>query len=66
MQIKKFPKICNYVVRSIPVDTGRKLNVHKMFSGRPGRVLNVLYTFNLLTPCVYGDAYTLTKEFRRL
>ena len=27
----------------IPVDTGRKLNVHK----RPGRLLNVLCTFNL-------------------
>ena len=29
------------------VDAGRKLNVHKMFSRRPGRLLNVLYTFNL-------------------
>ena len=29
-----------------PVDTGRKLNVHKRF-GRPGRLLNVLRTFNL-------------------
>ena len=47
MQIKKFPKICNYVVCSIPIDTGRKLNVHKTFSGRSGRVLNNLYTFNL-------------------
>ena len=27
-----------------PVDTGRKLNVHKTFKGRP---LNVLCTFNL-------------------
>ena len=32
---------------NFPVDTGRKLNVHKMFRRRPGRLLNVLYTFNL-------------------
>ena len=31
-----------------PVDTRRKLNVRKMFRRRPGRLLNVLYTFNLL------------------
>ena len=31
----------------IPVDTGRKLNVHKKFRRRPGRLLNVLCTFNL-------------------
>ena len=30
-----------------PVDTGRKLNVHKAFRRRPGRLLNVLCTFNL-------------------
>ena len=30
-----------------PVDTGRKLNVHKMFRRRPGPLLNVLCTFNL-------------------
>ena len=29
------------------MDTGRKLNVHKIFKRRPGRLLNVLYTFNL-------------------
>ena len=29
------------------VDTGRKLNVHKTFRRRPGRLLNVLCTFNL-------------------
>ena len=29
-----------------PVDTGRKLNVHKTFRRRPGRLLNVLCTFN--------------------
>ena len=30
-----------------PVDTGRKLNVHKMFRRRLERLLNVLCTFNL-------------------
>ena len=32
----------------VPVDTRRKLNVHKTFRRRPGRLLNVLCTFNLL------------------
>ena len=31
-----------------PVDTGDKLNEHKTFRIRPGRLLNVLCTFNLL------------------
>ena len=30
-----------------PLNAGRKLNVHKMFRRRPGRLLNVLCTFNL-------------------
>ena len=30
-----------------PVDTRRKLNVHKTFRRRPGRLLNVLCTFNV-------------------
>ena len=30
-----------------PVDTGRKLNVQKTFRRRPGRLLNISYTFNL-------------------
>ena len=30
-----------------PVDTGRKLNVHKTFRRGPGRLLNVLCTFSL-------------------
>ena len=29
-----------------PVGTGRKLNLHKTFRRRPGRLLNVLCTFN--------------------
>ena len=35
-------------IRSLnPVDTGHKLNAHKMFRRRLGRLLNVLCTFNL-------------------
>ena len=30
-----------------PVDTGRKLNVHKTFRRRPGPLLNVTCTFNV-------------------
>ena len=30
-----------------PVDTGRQFNVHKTSRRRPGRLLNVLCTFNL-------------------
>ena len=30
-----------------PVDTGRKLNVHKTFRRHPGHLLNVLCTFSL-------------------
>ena len=41
--IKKIIKIA----RHKPVDIGRKLNVHKTFTRRPGRLLNVLCTFNL-------------------
>ena len=37
--------ICNKA--AIPLDAGRKLNVHKTFRRRPGRLLNVLCTFNL-------------------
>ena len=33
--------------RNNPAHTGRKLNVHKAFRRRPGRLLNVLCTFNL-------------------
>ena len=36
-----------YSQTTIPVDTGRKLNVHATIRRRPGRLLNVLCTFNL-------------------
>ena len=32
---------------TVRVDTGRKLNVHKTFRRSPGRILNVLCSFNL-------------------
>ena len=44
-------KNCNFAPlgksNAFPVDTGRKLNVHKTFRRRPERLLNVLCTFNL-------------------
>ena len=35
------------ILNVIPVDRGRKLNVHKIFRRRPGPLLNVLCAFNL-------------------
>ena len=45
--LTKFEKytFLNVLWCSIPLNTGRKLNVHK--TGRPGRLLNVLCAFNL-------------------
>ena len=37
-----------------PLETGRKLKVHKTFRKHPGRLLDVLYTFNLVL-CPRGD-----------
>ena len=42
-----FRKHADISKKIYPVDTGRKLNVHKTFGRRPGRLLNVLCTFNL-------------------
>ena len=36
-----------HIYLHLPIDTGRKLNVHKTFRGRPGRLLSVLSRFNL-------------------
>ena len=44
----------------LPVDIGRKLNVRKTFRRRPGRLLNVLCTFNL-RPMSTGICSTLVK-----
>ena len=35
------------IIMNYPAVTGRKLNVHKTFRRRPGRLLNVFCTFNL-------------------
>ena len=39
--------IHEYLSNTDPVDIRRKLNVHKTLNRRPGRLLNVLCTFNL-------------------
>ena len=44
---------CFHMTNS-PLDTGRKLNIHKTFRRRPERVLNVLCTF-ILHPVSTGD-----------
>ena len=38
------------------VDTGRKLDVHKTFGRRPGRLLNILFTFNLRPVSMVSNA----------
>ena len=46
--IALFTNIIGITFRAlISIDTGRKLNVHKTFRRRPGRLLNVLCTFSL-------------------
>ena len=47
---------------AFPVDTGCKLNVHKTFRRRPGRLLHVLCTFNLC-PVSTGLATLINKYF---
>ena len=44
-RLKSLPKAEAFL--EPPIDTGRKLNVHKTFRRCPGRLPNVLYTFNL-------------------
>ena len=50
---KDLKKSCFSTVNSIAhrfidrLDTGLKLNIHKMFRRRPIHLLNLLYTFNL-------------------
>ena len=45
-----------------PVDTGRKLKVHKTFRKRPRRLLNVLCTFNL-RPVSTGSSHNCFVKF---
>ena len=61
--LQRRPSCQNPIVSSVawrlensnPVDTGRKLKVHKTFRRRPGRLLNVLCTFNLCPVSIYGE-----------
>ena len=50
---------------SHPVDTGCKLNVHKTFRRRPGRLLNVLCTFNL-RPMSTGQLKSMKNDSKRV
>ena len=43
-----------------PVDTRRKLNIHKTFRRCPGRLLNVLNTFNL---CLVSAGWSFCDHF---
>ena len=43
----RFEKLLAIHISQNHTDTGRKLNVHKMFRRRPRRLLNVLCTLNL-------------------
>ena len=42
-----FQKYDRLLFISNPIDAGRKLNIHKTFRRRPGRLLNVLCTFSV-------------------
>ena len=53
------------VVRLNPVDTGRKLNVHKTFRRRPGRLLNVLCTFNLRPVCTGNEVRNFLNKTKQ-
>ena len=46
--------LLRFLIESTPVDTGRKLNVHKTFRRRPVCFLNVQFA-----SCVYEDAQCL-------
>ena len=50
----------------VSVDTGGKLNVHKTFIRRPGRLLNVLCTFNLRPVSTEAFVKNRNKYINRL
>ena len=54
----------NFSKAANSVDTGRKLNAHKTFRRLPGRLLNVLCTFNL-RPASIGKHYRVTANLSR-
>ena len=53
--------------RKLPLYTGRKLNVHKMLRRRPGRLRNVLCTFNLRpAPWGYRHFQSVTYQYKNV
>ena len=66
-ELKQKPYYCNSltVTEGNPVDTGHKLNVHKTFRRRPGRLLNVLCTLNL-RPVSTGKKLRLVLDLRHV
>ena len=66
-KMKRFTtSIAHNVSRGVhPVDTGRKLNVHKTFRRRLGRLLTVLCTFNL-RPVSAGHVKCLCESWTQL
>ena len=54
------PATSDCSLNSSPVDTRRKLNVHKTFRRRPGHLLNVVRTFNL-RPVSANMVFHLTR-----
>ena len=57
--------LCNLAFRSLryyPVDTGRKLNVHKTFRRRPGRLMYVQIT-SYVRPCLKNYISSLNIIF---
>ena len=61
-RLSSFPLIN---LKEDPVDTGRKLNVHKTFRRRPGRLLNFLCTFSL-RPVFTGEVFSGVISHGRL
>ena len=60
--VSQFSVIWEYFKKTAnPVDTGRRLNVHKTFRRRPGRLLNVWGTFNL-RPVSTGKALAVPEK----
>ena len=64
-----------HLSKSAPVDTRCKLNIHKTFRRRPGRLLNVLCTRSIYVLCLpvcylfltkFILSFDLTKNFKRI
>ena len=53
------------LMKHYPLDTRRKLNFHKTFSRLPGRLLNVLCTFNLRPVFTVKEPHLPLHEMKR-